>query len=67
MRELTAEEVEMVSGGMNWGAVYGSAAAGVVGGAVAGVIGGPAGMGVGAIGGALTGGLGSIFYQLNAS
>jgi len=67
MRELTDEEIAMVSGGMNWGAVYGSAAAGAIGGAVAGVVAGPVGLGAGAIGGAVGAGLCSIFVQLNAS
>ncbi len=67
VRELSEQEILSIAGGMNWGAVYQSAAAGVIGGAIGGAIaGGPPGMAGGAIGGGITGALGSIFYQLAA-
>lgn len=65
IRELTREEIELVSGAFSFSELYGSMLAGALGGAVTGfATGGPAGAATGALAGAAGGGVGYLAYEL---
>lgn len=66
MRELSAEELLLVSGAWSWGEFGGAVFAGAVTGGMVGAMVGGAGVGPGALGGALIGGAGyAALYAWN--
>lgn len=64
IRELTDEEIALVSGAFSYAELYASAFAGAAAGAVGGLaVGGVAGIGAGALAGAVTGSVGYLAYE----
>jgi hypothetical protein len=65
IRELSREEIELVSGAFSFTELYGSMLAGALGGAVTGfATGGPAGAATGALAGATGGSVSYLAYEL---